>query len=223
MTERAEEHIDAKRPWITNPREAPSAMNWADVFLNPFGRSPTLHFTRAWTLLFFARVGTLALSVIIVGILSVGGVEMSGEGAQRAFLAVVIITCFLSFIIHMRRLADAGRPVALAGVALLPLIAGAAAFVVFGSQAATAYDKRVAAEAAREAAIEQGLPVPEAEETADRGRGRGRAEKPQTKTEAVIGSGIGGGMGVLFLFSFFVMLWSLLWVARQPSKDQASR
>ena len=48
--------IDPDRPWITDPEQDPARMSWLDTFLNPTGESPKLHFTRAWSLLFFAGV-----------------------------------------------------------------------------------------------------------------------------------------------------------------------
>ena len=48
--------LDPDRPWITDANQLPSKMNWLDTFFNPTGKTPTLHFTRAWTVLFMAQV-----------------------------------------------------------------------------------------------------------------------------------------------------------------------
>lgn len=140
--------IDPDRPWITANDGDPAEMSWLDTFLNPTGKSPKLHFTRAWTILFFA--GVLAwpgfgLANFIAG---AAGMDNSGLSAFHGYLIAVVIgvSSILSFVIHSRRLNHAGKTSLWAIIILIPLALGAFAFMggVAGKAAEyqTLYDQR---------------------------------------------------------------------------------
>lgn len=140
--------IDPDRPWITAEDGDPAQMSWLDTFLNPAGESPKLHFTRAWTILFFA--GVLAwpgfgLANFIAG---TAGMDNSGLSAFHGYLIAVVIgvSSILSFVIHSRRLNHAGKTSLWAIIILIPLGLGAFAFMggVAGKAAEyqTLYDQR---------------------------------------------------------------------------------
>ena len=83
--------IDPERPWINEQDGDPARMSWLDTFLNPAGESPKLHFTRAWTILFFA--GILAwpgfgLASFIAG---AAGMDTSGLSAFHGYLIAVVV------------------------------------------------------------------------------------------------------------------------------------
>ena len=123
--------IDPERPWITEEDGDPAKMNWLDTFLNPAGESPKLHFTRAWTILFFA--GVLAwpgfgLASFIAG---AAGMDTSGLSAFHGYLIAVVlgVSSILSFVIHSRRLNHAGKTSLWAILILIPLALGSLAFM----------------------------------------------------------------------------------------------
>ncbi len=133
--------IDPERPWINEQDGDPSTMNWLDTFLNPAGESPKLHFTRAWTILFFA--GLLAwpgfgLASFIAG---AAGMDTSGLSAFHGYLIAVVVgvSSILSFVIHSRRLNHAGKTSLWAIIILIPLILGSLAFMGGVSGKAAAY------------------------------------------------------------------------------------
>lgn len=140
--------IDPDRPWITAEDGNPAEMNWLDTFLNPTGESAKLHFTRAWTILFFA--GVLAwpgfgLANFIAG---AAGMDNSALSAFHGYLIAVVVgvSSILSFVIHSRRLNHAGKTSLWAIIILIPLALGAFAFMgsVAGKAAEyqTLYDQR---------------------------------------------------------------------------------
>lgn len=140
--------IDPERPWITEDDGDPAKMNWLDTFLNPAGESPKLHFTRAWTILFFA--GVLAwpgfgLASFIAG---AAGMDTSGLSAFHGYLIAVVlgVSSILSFVIHSRRLNHAGKTSLWAILILIPLALGSLAFLggISGKAAEyqELYDKR---------------------------------------------------------------------------------
>lgn len=123
--------IDQERPWINEQDGDPARMSWLDTFLNPAGESPKLHFTRAWTILFFA--GILAwpgfgLASFIAG---AAGMDTSGLSAFHGYLIAVVVgvSSILSFVIHSRRLNHAGKTSLWAIIVLLPLVLGSLAFM----------------------------------------------------------------------------------------------
>lgn len=140
--------IDPERPWITEEDGDPAKMNWLDTFLNPAGESPKLHFTRAWTILFFA--GVLAwpgfgLASFIAG---AAGMDTSGLSAFHGYLIAVVlgVSSILSFVIHSRRLNHAGKTSLWAILILIPLALGSLSFLggISGKAAEyqELYDKR---------------------------------------------------------------------------------
>lgn len=135
--------LDPERPWIETEEELPSKMNWVDTFFNPVGESPKLHFTRAWTVLFFA--GFLAsvgfgFAMFVVG---VAGLDTTGLSAFHGYLIAVVIgvSCILSFIIHARRLNHAKKSSVRAIILLVPLALGAVAFMGSMSSKSAEYDE----------------------------------------------------------------------------------
>ena len=133
--------IDPDRPWITPEDGDPAKMNWLDTFINPAGESPKLHFTRAWTILFFA--GVLAwpgfgLASFIAG---AAGMDTSGLSAFHGYLIAVVlgVSSVLSFVIHSRRLNHAGKTSLWAIIILIPLALGALLFLGGVSSKAAQY------------------------------------------------------------------------------------
>ncbi|MEM1105613.1 MAG: DUF805 domain-containing protein [Pseudomonadota bacterium] len=119
------------RFWIETDRDDPNAMRWAETLLNPRGATSRLHFTRAWTALFFARClaffGPVALGLMLAAA-DPGGGEERGGGGDSVFLVTVIVTALLSFVVHLRRLSDVGRPPLWAGLVLVPILIGSIGF-----------------------------------------------------------------------------------------------
>ncbi len=135
--------IDPERPWITAEHGDPAKMSWIDTFINPAGESPKLHFTRAWTLLFFA--GVLAwpgfgLASFVAG---AAGMDTSGLSAFHGYLIAVVIglSSVFSFVIHSRRLNHAGKTSLWAIIVLIPLILGGLAFMGGTTTKAAEYQK----------------------------------------------------------------------------------
>lgn len=135
--------LDPERPWITREEDLPQRMSWFDTLLNPAGKSPKLHFTRAWTALFFAGlfawVGVGAI-IIVVG---VAGADTAGLSAFHGYLIAVVlaITSLCSYVVHTRRLNHAGKISLRALVVLLPMIVGAVLFMGGMTSKAAEYDE----------------------------------------------------------------------------------
>ncbi|MEO0983356.1 MAG: DUF805 domain-containing protein [Pseudomonadota bacterium] len=208
--------LDPKRPWITDPRDLPAKQNWFGTFLNPFGTSPKVHFTRAWTVLFMARVITMAF---VIGVTMVAGMTGGDAGALMVLIPVVFaLTIPTSLIAHIRRLADAGKPAVLAGLVFLPVILAFAAFIAVAGMASAEHD-RMMAEAERPETTEAPAEAREEGQGERGGRRGGRDGPPPEKAEFVM-QRAGAPAGLVWaLTSLFVMLWSLMWVARKPSKE----
>lgn len=135
--------LDPERPWIQSEEELPSRMNWMDTFFNPLGESPKLHFTRAWTVLFFTGLLSwvgLGFAIFVVG---VAGLDTAGLSVFHAYLIAVVlgVSCILSFIIHARRLNHAKKSSVRAVILLVPLALGAVAFMGSMSSKSAEYDK----------------------------------------------------------------------------------
>ena len=135
--------LDPHRPWITDARQLPSRMRWLDAMFNPAGTSPTLHFTRVWTLCFFLQL------MIVVGPFGIG-LLMSLAGGNAAPVTtfglyaspiVFIVTTIISFINHSRRLNDARKPSIFAVIVLVPMIIGLGLTGMGIMGKAKAYDK----------------------------------------------------------------------------------
>lgn len=142
--------LDPDRPWITDEDQLPSRMNWLDTFFNPTGKTPTLHFTRAWTVLFMAQVvAFFFIGWLLTTVISVAGADTEGlEVAERYFIALVfVITTVLSYIIHVRRLNHAGRSPLWAMIVLTPVLIALAQFTGTLIQKSAEYDELYSARA----------------------------------------------------------------------------
>lgn len=202
--------LDPQRPWITDARQLPSRMNWLDAMFNPTGKSPKLHFTRVWTVCFFLQllIVVVPFGVGIVASLAGGDPKPIQTFGVYATPIVFIVTTYISFVAHSRRLNDAGKTSILAVLVLLPLLAGMALSFMGIMKSAEAYDnlyaeraiylenpdawraeqleKRQAAQAAAEAARADAAQADEAGEGEakpeqrgpQRGAGGPRADQP---------------------------------------------
>ncbi len=234
--------LDPHRPWIDNPAELPANMNWFSTLLNPFGRTPKLHFTRAWTLLFMSRAILLALLFFVPLILQLAGGKPGGLYALlgAALGITVVITELTSFILHNRRLADAGKSGFWAMLVLAPAIlafGAIAALVPLTVKEHTAMIERI--EAAREAGTEgqraggnagnsrRAIRSAGGSQRGGRRGGRGGGGPggpdagPPSQQQFVMSRVVPVAGATWAIGSFFVMLWSLLWLARRPSREEA--
>lgn len=135
--------LDPDRPWITDDEQLPARMSWLETFFNPAGKSPKLHFTRAWTVLFFTGVIAWLGIGFVIFIFGAAGADTTGMSIFHGYLIAVVlaVTSVLSFVIHTRRLNHAGKISIRALIVLLPLILGAVAFMGGVSGKAAEYDK----------------------------------------------------------------------------------
>lgn len=123
--------LDPDRPWIIDEEDLPSQMNWLDTLFNPSGHTSRLHFTRAWTLLFMTQVfAWFGFGVLITTMIGATGADMEWLNAFELYFvaAVFVITTFLSYIIHTRRMNHAGRSPLWAALVLIPLLVALAQF-----------------------------------------------------------------------------------------------
>lgn len=140
--------IDPDRPWITEQDGDPAKMNWLDTFINPAGESPKLHFTRAWTMLFFAGVLAWPAFGLAVFIAGAAGMDTSGLSAFHGYMIAVVlgVSSILSFVIHSRRLNHAGKTSLWAIIILVPLGLSAMSFLggisAKAAEYQTLYDQR---------------------------------------------------------------------------------
>ncbi len=142
--------LDPKRPWIEDESQLPSKMNWFGTFFNPAGESPKLHFTRAWTALFFTQfLVYFGIGIMLLGIAGMLGADMSGARVAFTYFvaAVFVVTTFFSFIIHARRLNNANRASAWALIVLIPLIVAMAQFTFGVMGSAQTYQEKYDARA----------------------------------------------------------------------------
>lgn len=139
----SQNHIDPNRPWIVDEEESPARMNWLGTLFNPTGKSPKLHFTRAWTALFFTGVFAWLGVGAVISILGIAGADTTGLTALHGYIIAVAlaITSLCSFVIHSRRLNHAGKISLRALVVLLPVIVGAFLFLGGVTQKAAEYDE----------------------------------------------------------------------------------
>ena len=135
--------LDPDRPWIVNEEELPSRMSWLDTLFNPTGKSPKLHFTRAWTALFFAGLFAWVGFGFIISILGIAGAETAGLSAFHGYFiaAVLAITSICSYVIHTRRLNHAGKLSLFSVIVIIPLILAALAFMGGMAGKAAEYDE----------------------------------------------------------------------------------
>ncbi|MEM9938126.1 MAG: hypothetical protein AAFZ91_09585 [Pseudomonadota bacterium] len=138
-----ENALDPERPWITDQRQLPANMNWFSTLFNPMGKSPTLHFTRAWTLLFMLQLMCVVGIPLGLGIVSLTGADTSGASAFTLYLTAIIfiVTTFFSFVIHTRRLNDASKLNIRAFIILVPLIAASVMFFTQVQQKSVEFDE----------------------------------------------------------------------------------
>ncbi|MHA7899523.1 MAG: hypothetical protein ACX94B_06625 [Henriciella sp.] len=135
--------LDPNRPWIVNEEELPAKMQWFDTLFNPSGKSPKLHFTRAWTALFFIGVFVWFGVGAIITVIGIAGVDTSGLSAFHSYLIAITlaVTSLCSYVIHTRRLNHAGKISLRALIVLVPLALGAVSFMGGVSQKAVEYDE----------------------------------------------------------------------------------
>lgn len=234
--------LDPKRPWLTDERELPERMNWAETLFDPTGKSPRLHFTRAWTLLFTLQVVVIVIPFTIALVLSIAGGDGSTASTIGTYMTpvVFIATTLMSYVIHSRRLNDADKSPLWAIIPLVPLLIGMALFANTAMSTAADYDKkfemrqdylanpdafREKQRAERERA-EQEAEAKGEEKGEEGGRGRGGPQGAQgpvnldqplpPKTGYVLKAAAPTIQTVVIPLSGLIAIWSLLWVARVP-------
>ena len=135
--------LDPDRPWITDNEQLPTRMSWFDTFFNPTGKSPKLHFTRAWTVLFFIGLIGWAGFGFIIFMIGVAGGDADGiNTAHKYFIAIIMaLTSVLSYVIHSRRLNHAGKVSLRALIVLVPLILASVMFMGAIAGKSAQYDR----------------------------------------------------------------------------------
>ncbi|MEM7459917.1 MAG: hypothetical protein AAF331_10670 [Pseudomonadota bacterium] len=182
--------LDSDRPWITDDEQLPTRMNWFDTFFNPAGKSPKLHFTRAWTMLFFTGLIGWAGFGFIIFMVGIAGADTTGISTTHKYVIAIImaVTSVLSFVIHSRRLNHAGKTSVWAILVLLPVIAASLMFMGGMTGKAAEYDKLYDQRA-------EFLADPEAWREArldERRTAQEEAEKARLEAEAAEAAGEGG-------------------------------
>ncbi|NBC20949.1 MAG: hypothetical protein GVY06_07915 [Alphaproteobacteria bacterium] len=240
------EPIDPKHPWIDDPSDLPARMNWVESFFDPTGQTSRVHFTRGWTALFFARLLFLVCTSAFVFIMMSAGAKDPQAFAPPpwAFPALVVMTAIMSSVLHVRRLSNAQRSPLWATLVMIPILLGAAGFMVGAAQGAGEYETKRAEWQARQAPTAgDGLRDDRASagqgntaengETADdeapedsskeEGEKRERGERERFDPTQTSQREYAAQAGLRFaslpwaIGSLFVMLWSLLWVGRLPN------
>jgi len=236
------EPLDPKRPWLTDPDDLSASNPLWKTILIPFGTSSQVPFTRAWTFCFFARLLTLLLGYLLSQVLAVVfGIESATPVFLFLFVLVFVLTLGFSFVSHVRRLADAGKPTILAGLVLAPLILGGAMFtyqasknvkVANGITAMMHLGKTAEKIESNQSANSGNRARPRGGQTARgpgrnsrrgrRGRGGQQGDNPQeyNPTMMVVFMSIFPAIGVWFLTATGVFFWSLMWVARLPRSKE---
>ncbi len=225
--------IDPNRPWIADPRDNPGDMNWVQTLLNPLGETSKLHFSRAWTFMFVGRLALFFIPSLTLAVLGIAGFDtralnpsldlllISVQAWLLPFAVFTLLTEFTSFVAHLRRFNETGRPPALAAIVLAPLIIGLVAFIggaMLGAaqwragQAPPAAVASETGEAARPEAAAQ-----RSEGRRQRGGPPGRPSEPMGERDMARATGTGLGLIVWGLTSFGVMIWTLVYVARLPN------
>lgn len=192
MTETSQT-IDPKRPWITDPRDAPASMKLLPTLLNPFGTASRVHFTRAWTVLFFARLFAILFPLGLMFVFGAAGANTEPLGALFILVPLTfMLTLIMSTILHMRRLADAGRQALLAFVVWLPVIVGLLVFLIL-------------------------VATQTPDLSGGGGGGWGRPQDPQALFQSWV-SQQGNAAGFAYAATLIaVTVWSLVWVGRLPN------
>jgi uncharacterized membrane protein YhaH (DUF805 family) len=220
--------IDPHRPWIKDARDNPHEMKWGQVLFNPLGTSPKLHFSRAWTFMFLGRVLLFIVPVFSVFIASLAGADLSGAWKPvkalvlpipellLPFFLFTVVTEFTSWVAHVRRFNEVHKSPLMAMIVLVPLMLALVGFYLGAQGGIQQYEQMhapkpaVTAEAPADAAGE----VPAAAKAEPQHRRQG---PPQSERDMAAGAGLGLAMPIWAVCSFFVMLWSLLYVARMPN------
>lgn len=241
--------VDPHRPWIRDARDAPENMNWWQTLFNPFGKTYKLHFTRAWTLMFMGRLLLYVVPSFIAFLAGIAGVSTEGlntpvnlvlfsvPAVLLPFALFTLITEYTSFVVHVRRLTEAGRSAFLAVIVLVPMLLGLIAYAV-GTQAGAAQYRQMHSPVNTEAVEAKTEKEAEGEEEGEgaaskdqqpaasgkAGQGRGGARNPRmaqmmelSERELAQQTGMGMAFPIWWLASFGAMLWSLMYVARLPN------
>lgn len=234
--------VDPDRPWIRDARDVPAEMNWRDTLLNPFGKTYKLHFTRAWTFMFLGRVMLYLIPSFLAFIAGVAGVSTEGLNAPVSlllfsvpavlvpFAVFTLVTEYTSFVVHLRRLAEAGRSAFMAVIVLVPLLLGLIAYAL-GTQGGAAQYRQMHTPANTEAV--EAKTETEAGEDGEEATARdgppaaGGARNPRnakmmemSERQLAMSAGLGLAFPIWWLASFGAMLWSLMYVARLPNGGQ---
>ncbi|OZB14714.1 MAG: hypothetical protein B7X53_13245 [Hyphomonas sp. 34-62-18] len=236
--------IDPQRPWIRDERDAPATMNWRNTLFNPFGKTYKLHFTRAWTFMFMGRLLLYVVPSFIAFLAGIAGVGTEGLNAPvnlvlfsvpavlLPFALFTLITEYTSFVVHVRRLTEAGRSAFMAVIVLVPMLLGLIAYAL-GTQAGAAQYRQmhspantevVEAKSEKKGEEEEGEEAASGDPKAAPAGGRGGARNPQmarmmelSERELAQQTGMGMAFPIWWLASFGAMLWSLIYVARLPN------
>ncbi|WP_321488534.1 hypothetical protein [uncultured Hyphomonas sp.] len=220
--------IDPHRPWIKDARDNPHDMNWGQVLFNPLGTSPKLHFTRAWTLMFLGRILLFIVPVFAVFVASLSGADLSGlwqpveafvlpvPELLLPFFIFTIVTELTSWVAHVRRLNDAHKSPLRAMIVLLPLMLGLVGFYLGAQGGIKQYEQMNAPKPAVSATDGAAASPADAKPQPQQQR-RGPPGPPPSERDVAASSGLGFATMLWAPASFFVMLWSLLYVARIPN------
>ena len=242
MTHHTTTAIDPHRPWIRDERDDPSRMDWAQTLFNPLGMTGKLHFSRAWTFMFMGRLVLFIVPVFVAFIAGLAGADMSGAwqpikaiglplpALLVPFFFFTLVTELTSWVAHVRRFAEANRSTLKAAIVLIPLFLGLVGFALGVVAGSAQFDAQQAKQAAAvesaatgDAAGDAAATSPEAageeanEEARPEARGPRRNGPPPTQMEMALGAGMGFAFPLWAISSFFVMLWTLLHVARMPN------
>ena len=142
----------------------------------------------------------------------------------------IIFTEIFSFVLHNRRMRDAGKSGFWAVLVLVPAMLALSSLAVLTpglvkahAAAVAEYEakKASAADESATAAIEADVNTSE-EGRGRRGQGGRRNSEPQSQQAFVMSRVMPAAGGLWALGSFFVMLWTLLWAARQPGLDEVN-
>ncbi len=244
MSDTSSAVLDPKRPWLTDERELPSQMNWTQTLFDPTGASPKLHFTRAWTMLFVMQLLVIILPFTIALVLNAAGGDGKPVGTFGLYATpvVFIVTTFMSYVIHSRRLNDARKSQLWALVPLIPLVLGMVVCMGSAAQASAQYDHRfetrqqyladpdafrakqretqeqAKAEAAK--AAENGEEASSGKPQQGQQHGGGAHKSPDAplppKAPTVLKAALPMFQNIMIPLSGLIAIWSLMWVARVP-------
>lgn len=241
--------VDARRPWIRDERDVPGNMNWWQTLFNPFGKTYKLHFTRAWTFMFMGRLMLYVFPSFVAFLAGVAGVGTDGMNTPVSlvlfsvpallvpFAVFTLVTDYTSFVVHVRRLTEAGRSAFMAVIVLVPLLLGLIAYAL-GTQAGAAQYRQMHSPVNTEAVQAKTEKEAEGEEEGEGAASRdqqpaaggnrgGGARSPQmakmmemSERQLAQQAGMGMAFPIWWLASFGAMLWSLMYVARLPNGGQ---